>query len=474
MPFNSFQFFIFFPIVVLLYFMIPGSKLKVGWLLLTSYFFYICWNPNYIVLIFTSTVITYFLAILIEKAQTQRKRTIFMILGVAFNLLLLGFFKYYIVLFSTYNILLPVGISFYTFQILGYIIDVYKNNIDAEKNFFRYALFVSFFPQLLAGPIERAKNMLPQYKEIHLFDYERVKSGLLLMLWGYFQKIMIADRAAAIVNQIYDHYMDYEGFYLIAATLLFALQIYCDFAAYSNIAIGAAEVLGFKFMTNFQRPYFATSIKEFWRRWHISLSSWFKDYVYIPLGGNRNGRLRKYINIMIVFLLSGIWHGAGFHFIVWGGLHGLYQILGECLNPVREKLNCLFKVDIQSWSHKFFKAIGTFLLVDFAWIFFRAPSLREGLIIIHRMFSAFNPWILFDNSLANAGLDEKDFRVLLISALVLLIISCLSRTKNLRAELSKQSMIFRWSVYFISVFTLVIFGYYGETFDINQFIYFKF
>ena len=219
-----------------------------------------------------------------------------------------------------FDVVLPVGISFYTFQALSYTVDVYRKDIYAEKNILKYALFVSFFPQLVAGPIERSKNLLIQFNKEHHFDYNRVKNGLLLMLWGFFMKLVIADRVAMVVDQVYNNYTQYAGFEIAIATVFFAIQIYCDFGSYSNIAIGAAQVMGFTLMENFRQPYFSKSVAEFWRRWHISLSSWFRDYLYIPLGGNRKGKVLKYINLMIVFLTSGLWHGASWHFVVWGGL----------------------------------------------------------------------------------------------------------------------------------------------------------
>ena len=327
MLFNSYYFLIFFPIVTLIYFLIP-QKIRYIWLLIASYYFYMCWNAKYALILLFSTAVTYASGLLIaranDKIEDEKKRTrwkkIFVALSFIINLSILFLFKYFDfaveninrvlsalnmqLLNPTFDVVLPVGISFYIFQALSYTVDVYRKDVEAEKNFLKYALFVSFFPQLVAGPIERSKNLLSQVHEKHYFDAQRVKEGLLLMIWGGFQKIVIADRVAIVVDTVFNKFPEYGGMYIVVAAILFAFQIYCDFAGYSTIAIGAAKVLGFNLMENFNCPYYSMSVAEFWRRWHISLSSWFKDYLYIPLGGNRKGKLRKYINLMIVFLVS--------------------------------------------------------------------------------------------------------------------------------------------------------------------------
>lgn len=343
MLFNSYEFLIFFPIVTLIYFLIP-HKARYIWLLIASYFFYMCWNAKYALILLFSTIVTYVAGLLISKAnkiKDDKKRTkykkIFVALSFIINLSILFLFKYFDFAINNINnilgqlniqllnpkfdLILPVGISFYIFQALGYTIDVYRQDVKTEKNFLKYALFVSFFPQLVAGPIERSKNLLEQMYEEHYFNAQRVKDGLLLMIWGGFQKIVIADRIAIVVDTIFNNFPQYGGMYIIIAAILFAFQIYCDFSGYSIIAVGAAKVMGFRLMENFNAPYFSMSVSEFWRRWHISLSTWFKDYLYIPLGGNRKGKIRKYINIMIVFLVSGLWHGASWNYIIWGGLN---------------------------------------------------------------------------------------------------------------------------------------------------------
>ncbi|MCE7945771.1 MAG: MBOAT family protein, partial [Chlorobi bacterium CHB1] len=305
MLFHSLEFIIFFPVVVAIYFLAP-LRFRQFFLLLASYYFYMCWKAEYAVLILLSTGIDYVAALHMHK--TSGRGNIFYE-------------------FPLFDILLPVGISFYTFQTLSYTIDVYRSEKTPERNFIKFALYVTFFPQLVAGPIERSTRLLPQFDHEHKFDANRVVSGLRLMLWGFFKKLVIADRLALYVNEVYNNPADYTGLPVIIATYFFAFQIYCDFSAYSDIAIGAARVLGFDLMKNFRQPYLAQSIGEFWKRWHISLSTWFRDYLYIPLGGNRVSRLRWYVNLMAVFLISGLWHGANWTFVVWGALHGSYFVL---------------------------------------------------------------------------------------------------------------------------------------------------
>lgn len=330
MTFNSPNFLIFFPIVALIYFLIV-PRFRWIWLLVSSYYFYMCWNPKYAIVIVFSTIVTYITGLLIHKSNSiiNKKKSIFyknffLLSCLLINLGILFLFKYYNFFSSivirlgtsldltinlpTFDYMLPVGISYYTFQVISYLMDVYRNDIEPEKNLGKYALFVSFFPSIVAGPIEKAKHMIPQYNSVHKFEYDRVKNGLLQMLWGYFKKAIIADRIAFLVNTVFNDPSKYLGYQIVIATLMFTIQIYCDFSGYSDIAIGCAKVMGFSLTTNFKEPYFATSIKDFWKKWHISLTSWFRDYLYIPLGGNRKGKFRTQLNVMIVFLVSGLWH----------------------------------------------------------------------------------------------------------------------------------------------------------------------
>lgn len=498
MTFNSVNFILFFPIVVLVYFLIPLRSKNI-WLLLCSYYFYMSWNPKYVVLIAFSTLITWLCGRIIGRLNesspdTKGKQKLCLVLCIVSNLLILGFFKYYnfltgnlIRLFSrigigiqvpVFDVLLPVGISFYTFQALGYIIDVYRGTIKSEKNLLQYALFISFFPQLVAGPIERSKNLIWQIHEPHYFNEERVARGLLLMAWGFFKKLVIADRAALLVTSVYSSYTNYTGLQIAVTTAFFAVQIYCDFSGYSDIAIGAAQVMGFTLMENFHSPYFAKSVAEFWRRWHISLSTWFRDYLYIPLGGNRVGKWKKYRNLMITFCVSGLWHGASWNYVVWGALNGFYQVIGDITKRFREGVKRLLRINAQCWSYRFFQGIITFVLVDFAWLFFRANGLRAALGILRHMLVTPGLFSMLDGNttlgISTLSLDEKDFYVLLIAIALLVVIDFLRDRICLRTTLLRQNLVFRYAVYYCILFVILIFGIYGPEFDASTFIYFQF
>ena len=454
-----------------------------------------CWDARFVFLLLASTAITYISGLALESIGTRRlpegrknrfKKYVVAASAVS-NLGILFFFKYFnyaLYIFSklnihyqapAYDIILPVGISFYTFQALGYTVDVYRGDIKAEKNFFRYALFVSFFPQLVAGPIERSKNLLRQLDAPAKFSFEDARDGFLLMLWGYFLKIVLADRIAVFVDTVYGNYETYNGYYLIVATALFAVQIYCDFAGYSTIAIGTAKILGIRLMENFDAPYLSLSVSDFWRKWHISLTSWFRDYLYIPLGGNRKGRIRKYINKMIVFLLSGLWHGAGTSYVIWGALNGLYQVAGEILQPVRNALLRIFRLHRESVCHKLLCALVTFILVDFSWIFFRASSAGTAVAIIQSMFTDHNPWILFDGSLYQCGLDDKNFRLMLYGIGILGFADfCKHRGVVIREVIARQDYWFRWIFIALAVTGILTFGIWGPNYNAANFIYFQF
>ena len=405
MLFNSFAFLIFFPAVVLLYFLLP-HKFRWLFLLLASYYFYMNWKPVYAILIFASTIVTWSCGLILEQSSSRARKRLFLTISLLINFGILFTFKYFNFLnesvFSVLeyfnlrwtvpnlDLLLPVGISFYTFQAVGYTIDVYRGDLKAERNFGIYALFVSFFPQLVAGPIERAKNLLPQFKRRHTLSLERFEIGIKQMIWGYFMKVVIADRLALFVNATYNNVDQHNGTTLLIGTFFFAIQIYCDFAGYSNIAIGAARIMGFDLMTNFRRPYFSTNIGEFWHRWHISLSTWFRDYVYIPLGGNRVSSSRNYFNIFITFVVSGIWHGANWTFVIWGGLHGFYITI--------QKYFGLDKLRFAKFTAlKFGLILLNFILVLLAWIFFRANSVSDAFQIVGKIFT--DPGIPFKGNI---------------------------------------------------------------------------
>ncbi len=498
MLFNSIDFLVFLPIVLLVYYIVP-HRLRQIWLLAASYFFYMCWNAKYVVLLLFSTIVTYLSGIILERLKASSKPTSFvekskkLVVAICFtlNLGILFLFKY--LNFATnllsqvmsrfgislympaVDILLPVGISFYTFQALGYTVDVYRNEIYAEKNFFRYALFVSFFPQLVAGPIERSKNLLKQLYKPSEPDFNRFVKGIYYILWGFFLKIVLADRIAIFVDTVYSDYENYAGCYLIVATVLFAIQIYCDFGGYSLIAVGSAEMLGISLVRNFDAPYFSVSVADFWRRWHISLTSWFRDYLYIPLGGGKRGKARKYLNKMIVFLVSGLWHGAALSFVAWGGINGLYQVIGEILTPIKEKVTSALRINREGIGYKLLCMMATFALIDFSWIFFRAPSLRSSIEIIANICKVHNMWVLFDGSLYDCGLNQKNFNLMLVCIVILLLADFAKyRGKSLIKELLAQDGWFQIAVMVLSILGIILFGIWGGEYNETQFIYFQF
>ncbi len=396
MLFNSIHFVFFFVVVTTLYFVLP-HRFRWFLLLAASCYFYMAFIPIYILILGFTIVIDYFAGIWLEKTEGKKKKY-FLIASLIANIGVLAVFKYFNFLnenlsallnsfgyqnsIPNLSILLPIGLSFHTFQAMSYTIEVYRGHQKAERNFGIYALYVMFYPQLVAGPIERPQNLIHQFYEKHYFDYQRVVEGLKLMLWGLFMKLVIADRLAIYVNAVYNNPEQHSGQTLALATVFFAFQIYCDFAGYSNIAIGAAKVMGFTLMTNFNRPYFSRSISEFWKRWHISLSTWFRDYLYISLGGNRVKIPRMYFNLFLVFVISGLWHGANWTFIIWGALNGFYLIFALFTQKFRERFNHAVFLDRLPRIHSFIQILITFILACFAWIFFRANSTQDSFHII--------------------------------------------------------------------------------------------
>ncbi|MFO7653519.1 MAG: MBOAT family protein [Candidatus Krumholzibacteriia bacterium] len=400
MLFNSLEFLLFFPAVVALYFGMPP---RFRWVLLlaASYYFYASWRVEYLSLIIISTVVDYVAGLGLGAATSRKLRRLWLGLSLTTNLGLLFAFKYYgffsdslaalsgslgrDVMFPELQILLPVGISFYTFQTLSYTIDVYNRKRPPERHLGIFAVYVSFFPQLVAGPIERSTSLLPQFRQVHVLEASRVATGLRLILWGFVKKVVIADRLALYVDVVYDDPSSFGGAALITASILFAVQIYCDFSGYSDIAIGTARIMGFDLMTNFRQPYFASSIREFWQRWHISLSTWFRDYVYIPLGGSRNGAVLTYANLLVTFIISGLWHGANWTFVVWGALHGMYLATSNMTSGIRRRFVARTHVDAVPGLLPVWRVFATNVLVLFGWIFFRANSLDDAFLIIGRI-----------------------------------------------------------------------------------------
>ena len=495
MLFNSLSFLIFFPIVIGIYFIIP-KKIRWVWLLAASYYYYMSWNAKYAGLLALSTVITWLSGLLIGgcngRSNGERLKKWLVAFSFVSNLGILFIFKYFhfglsalnkvlsllhlSTVSSSFSVLLPVGISFYILQALSYTMDVYRGKVKVEKNLFKYALFVSFFPQLVAGPIERSQDLLPQILVHHEFDFDRVKHGLWLMLWGYFQKLVIADRLAMFVNTVYGDPANYlhGGVINGIALVFFAFQTYADFAGYSNIALGAAEVLGFKLTQNFVRPFFSVNITEFWTRWHVSLSRWFVNYLYIPLGGNRVGKLRYYFNVMIVFLASGLWHGANWTFLIWGGLNGLISIIERLLTPLWRKVRKALNFNDRSAAMKCVQSVYVILMFGFVQVFFRSESLGQAADFLKGM-CRFDPYDLFNGSVFEYGMDRANFIIIVLALLVQFVVSWIRRDGlSLRGKIDAQPLLFRWGLVIAAIAAVVFFGVYGPGFDASRFIYFQF
>ena len=476
MLFNSFHFLFFFVIITSLYFLLPYNK-RWALLLAGSCYFYMAFVPLYILILAFTIVIDYVAGIYIENSKGRRRKH-FLILSLIANIGVLAVFKYYNFINENFSyllqgfalknpiphlsILLPIGLSFHTFQAMSYTIEVYRGHQKAERHFGIYSLYVMFYPQLVAGPIERPQNLLHQFREKFDFDYVRVVNGLKLILWGLFKKIVIADRLAIYVNAVYNHADQHNGTTFILATFFFAIQIYCDFSGYSDIAIGCAKVMGFKLMTNFNRPYFSRSISEFWKRWHISLSTWFKDYFYISLGGNKVSVPRWYFNLFIVFLVSGIWHGANWTFIIWGALNGFYLVFAVITQNTRDKINRMSGISKLPKLHYFLQVITTFILCCFAWIFFRANNVNDAFTIIKKIFT-FKGAVYYENP---SMLIYSFFGIIFLFLV------------EYKMEYYKGSFSFfnnpNWIIRNLSYAILLILIFLIGVFDGGEFIYFQF
>ncbi len=490
MNFNSWQFLIFLPIVVLLYWILP-KKFRWVMLLISSYIFYMCWNPWLIFLIVFTTAVSYISGLLMEKYDSKKVKKACMVVTVVSCLGVLFFFKYFVFLVNSVislinlsgqnaaefsmNLILPIGISFYTFQTLSYVIDVYRGRIKAERHFGYYALFVTFFPQLVAGPIERPENLIPQLKQDIKFDKKDLSDGFRISIVGFFKKVVIADGVAVIVNSVYNNIEKATGLTVIIATILFAIQIYCDFSGYTDIAIGVARMMGIKLCDNFNRPYIATSIRDFWRRWHISLTSWFTDYVYIPLGGSRCKAWRWAINVMIVFLLSGMWHGASWTFIVWGGIHGIYQIVGKLKNAAIKKLESKGKIHItDNTATRLFRQVVTFTLVCFAWIFFRGNSLSDCGIAIAKIFT---DWSGSIQALSEIGFDATFvIRISLMCGILAFSYGMIKNETPIATKMSGGMLTARFLTYGLMIVAIAVawVSIYVMGNGASEFIYFQF
>ncbi|MFD2917033.1 MBOAT family O-acyltransferase [Psychroserpens luteus] len=490
MLFNSLDFAIFFPVIFVLYWLVTSNlTLRNILILAASYVFYGWWDWRFLFLIAISTLVDFYVGKQIYNTENATKRKQLLFVSLFVNLGFLVYFKYtnfFIETFvdsfrlfgrelevSTLNIILPVGISFYTFQTLSYTIDIYRKQLKPTNDLLAFGAFVSFFPQLVAGPIERASHLLPQFYKTYKFNYKLVKSGLLLMAFGLFKKMVIADRAALYVNEVYNNVDDYGGVGYLYATVLFAFQIYCDFSAYSDIAIGLGRTMGFDLMKNFDSPYISKSLTEFWRRWHISLSTWFRDYLYIPLGGSKKGKYRTYANIFIVFVVSGFWHGAAMTFIIWGAIHGVILMIEKGSFKIRKRVFKKLGLQKNNFSNHLFFSLIIFTIVCFAWVFFRANSLNDSYQIIHGLFNDINLGEIFKKETYLVGFKPNEFRVVSIAILLLFIFEHFHRKLNVVKMLNNEATIFRWSCYLTIVLSIVVFGIYGDR-NIQEFIYFQF
>ena len=473
MDFISVTYLVSLFILLILYYLIPKNRQWIS-LLVFSIFFYTLFSWKMWIFMLFTCVTTFLYARYLRYSRCFLFATILLNIS---SLLILKLISSDLLFITSHNlnrfaVLVPIGISFYTLQSIAYMVDVYRNDIQAENNFFRYLLFMTFFPQVLQGPIPRYADLREELFREHCFLEDEVVKGFYLLLWGFFQKMVIADRCNLVVNQIFDQYTMYEGFYLILGAVLYSIQLYTDFAGCVCIATGSAQMFGICLKPNFNHPYFAISIKDFWRRWHISLSSFLRDYVYIPLGGNRKGKLLKYVNIMITFLVSGIWHGMGLHFLIWGFLHGFYQVAGEILQPVKNFLMKITNTEKGSVTHLFVSRCFTFFLVMIAWVFFRAESVQKAVYIVFHMFTKFNPWIFVSGELYTLGIKEEEWGLLLLSGMVMLSVALLHERKiAIRDYFIKQPLFFKWGVLLCLIFLILITGVYGPGYDSAQFIY---
>ena len=500
MLFNSFGYAVFLPIIFLLHWITP-RKWRWALLLAASCFFYATWGPEYIVVLLLTIVISYYAALYMERAGKQRGRSAngkknrgaspsaktVLVLSIIFCAGLLFFFKY-LNFFSenvaallqrfsipmqpfTLRLALPIGISFYLFQTISYLVDVYKGKIPAERHFGIYAVYISFFPKVMQGPIERGESLLPQLHKPRRFHYGQASYGMKLMAWGFFKKLVLADGLSIYASQVYDNLSSYTGFSLMLATFFYAIQLYCDFSGYTDIALGSAGILGIRLSPNFRSPYFASSIKDFWGRWHISLSSWLRDYIYIPLGGSRVGRVRHALNIMITFLVSGLWHGASWNYVLWGGIHGALQII-EGFFPWNKK-SSRFQTDRRLHAMLCIVTVpATFLLVCFAWIFFRAATLQDAFYVIRNMFTGIgSPYTYIHDCALQLGLTFRNLVFHCLPLIPLFLFDLASLKTDVIALISRQRFFIRWPVYILLLLVILLFSEKGVT---TEFIYMQF
>jgi alginate O-acetyltransferase complex protein AlgI len=480
MLFNSIEFAIFFPVVTLIFFLLR-QRWRVHWLLAASCFFYMAFIPAYILILLVTILIDYFAGIYLERVEDPRKKKILLWISILSTCTVLFVFKYFGFFTGSFvglaglfgwhlprpviSIILPVGLSFHTFQSLSYVVEVYRGRQKAEHDFITYATYVMFFPQLVAGPIERPQNLLHQFWEKHTFRYAEVTTGLRRMAWGFFKKLVVADRLALYVNDVYSAPRTYNGLQLTLATFFFAYQIYCDFSGYSDMAIGAAQVLGFRLMENFNTPYYSKSVSEFWGRWHISLSTWFRDYLYIPLGGNRVDESRHIANLLITFSVSGLWHGANWTYVIWGFLNGLYLVAGTRTKEWRNRLWGSVGLHENTLVRKAIMLTTTFVLTCVAWIVFRARNMNDAIYVLTHLASDWN-----FHQIATQQFFLRQLPVALAAILALEIGQLWNKVVSIPSLVLKLPTPARWALYTGFVMAVVLFGVYRQM----QFIYFQF
>lgn len=494
MQFASFAYLASLALVTLVYFALPWQHARTVWLLAASLAFYYSLSAGWTIALVAVIAIGYVFGLVIASTpEGSSRRRVITGTGVTLIVVLLGFFKYAMFTaplmqrglvsalgessFTTLHLILPIGMSFWTFMTISYLVDVSRGTAEVERNSLRYALFVSFFAHVTAGPIARASQLMPQLKTKRAFSYELMRSGLWLMGWGFAKKLLVADPLGKFVDFVYGNPRVFgahdNGLVLALATLGFAIQIYCDFSGYTDIVRGSARILGFDLLPNFNRPYFSRSVKEFWQRWHMSLMGWLKVYVYFPLGGSRVPTWRRYLNIFIVFAVSGIWHGAGLSFLAWGLLNAFYQVCGEISAPLRARIRSAMRVDSSARWYRVFQSLVTFGLISIAWVFFRAESIQEALYIVPRMFM---PTFAGVSSKALAGLRMPHEQALLtvLAIVVVFVVDILSTRHNLAAFVRRQPLPVRWAGYLAVIFIITVFGYYGPAYDVAGFAYFRF
>lgn len=488
MLFNSLSFALFFPIVTLLYFLFP-HKYRWALLLFASCFFYMFFKPVYILILAFTIVIDYYAGILLESEPDLVKKKKYLVMSLIANIGVLAVFKYYnflntnitgLALMFGYknqlpflNIALPIGLSFHTFQAMSYTIEVYRGKEKAERHFGIYSLYVMFYPQLVAGPIERPQNMLHQFHEKKYFNYNNAVMGMRLMIWGMFKKAVVADRLAMITDPIFNDPHSYSATSIFIAAIFFSFQIFCDFSGYSDIALGSAKVMGFDLMKNFDRPYSAKKISDFWRRWHISLSTWFKDYLYIPLGGNKVSPGRRNLNLFIVFMVSGLWHGANWTFIIWGTLHGFYTVFANVTEHARARIRQAIGLTRIKWLDNSLQRLTTFLLVTIAWIFFRAATVKDALYMIGRVPAMFGEWlVILKGKMPNVDLPYSGAKFVLCVFVICVMeaVHKLQSKRSINTLVQNQPRYVRWGVYYVFVLAIIYLG----VFQNRQFIYFQF